>query len=140
MIIQLIIILNWKMLNSMSHPITYKLSSDEVKLLEDVREHARLARALPRIDIFKACELVQFDIELLTPEILNIFVRSLPQAFGRPTHFFPAGTAELTWDEKWLISLVSAVSRADYSSVHFLIQTVIKPVHQKQCRSLVSRL
>ena len=116
----------------------YKLSSDEIQLLEAVREHARQARSLPRIDMFKACELVQFDIELVTPEIINIFVRSLPQAFGRPTHFFPTGTSELTWDEKWLISLILAVSRADYDSVNFLIKTSVKPIHQQQCRSIVS--
>lgn len=116
----------------------YKISSNELQLLEAVREHARQARSMPKIDIFKACELVQFDIELVTPEILNIFVRSLPQAFGRPTHFFPTGTSELSWDEKWLISLILAVSRADYDSVHFLIKTSVKPIHQQQCRSIVS--
>ena len=122
----------------MLQDLNYKISSDEIQLLEAVREHARQARSLPRIDMFKACELVQFDIELVTPEILNIFVRSLPQAFGRPTHFFPTGTSELTWDEKWLISLISAVSRADYDSVHFLIKTSVKSVHQQQCKSIVS--
>ena len=122
----------------MLQDLNYKISSDEIQLLEAVREHARQARSLPRIDMFKACELVQFDIELVTPEVLNIFVRSLPQAFGRPTHFFPTGTSELTWDEKWLISLISAVSRADYDSVHFLIKTSVKPVHQQQCKSIVS--
>ena len=114
------------------------ISNDEIELLEVVREQAKQARSLPKMDIFKACELVQLDIELLTPEILSIFVRSLPQALGRSTHFFPAGTMELSWDEKWLISLISAISRADYDSVHFLIKTSVKPIHQQQCRSIVS--
>ena len=118
----------------------YKISSDEIELLEAVREQAKQARSLPKMDIFKACELVQLDIELLTPEILSIFVRSLPQAFGRSTHFFPAGTTELSWDEKWLISLVSAISRADYDSAHFLIKTCIKPSHQKPCQSIALHL
>ena len=118
----------------------YILSSDELMLIEAVRDHAKQARSLPKMDVFKACELVQFDIELVTPDILSIFVRSLPQAFGRSTHFFPAGTLELSWDEKWLISLVAAVSRADYDSVHFLIKTGIKPIHQRPYRSIVSHL
>ena len=63
----------------------YKISSDELELLEAVREEAKQARSLPKIDVFKACELVQLDIELLTPEILSIFIRSVPQAFGRST-------------------------------------------------------
>ena len=97
------------------------------------------ARSLPRIDIFKACDLVQIDFELITPEILSVFIRSLSQAFGRPVNFSEAGARSLTWDEKWLVSVVSAVSRADYDSVNFLIKSAVQPVHQEQCRSLVSR-
>ena len=118
----------------------YKISSDQQELLEAFREQAKQARSLPKMDVFKACELVQLDIELMTPELLSIFVRSLPQAFGRSTHFLPVGTLELSWDEKWVISLVSAVSRADYDSVHFLIKTWIKPVHQKPCQSIALHL
>ena len=123
----------------MSQNKQYQLSNVEVNLLEEIRDHAKKARTLPRIDIFKACDLVQFDIELITPEVLSIFVRSLPQAFGRPVNFSQPGAIALTWDEKWLVTLVSAVSRADYDSVNFLIKSAVKPVHQEQCRSLVSR-
>ena len=118
----------------------YKISSDEKELLEAVRQAAKQARSMPKIDVFKACELVQLDIELLTPELLSIFIRSLPQALGRSTHFLPTGTLRLSWDEKWVISLVSAISRADYDSVHFLIKTSIKPMHQKPCQSIAMHL
>ena len=117
----------------------YTLSNVELNLLEEIREHAKKARSLPRIDIFKACDLVQIDFELITPEILSVFIRSLSQAFGRPVNFSEAGARSLTWDEKWLVSVVSAVSRADYDSVNFLIKSAVQPVHQEQCRSLVSR-
>ena len=117
----------------------YALSNVELNLLEEIRDHAKKARSLPRIDIFKACDLVQIDFELITPEILSVFIRSLSQAFGRPVNFSEAGAKSLTWDEKWLVSVVSAVSRADYDSVNFLIKSAVQPVHQEQCRSLVSR-
>ena len=123
----------------MSHTTEYTLSHVELNLLEEIRDHAKKARSLPRIDIFKACDLVQIDFELLTPEILSVFIRSLSQAFGRPVNFSEAGARSLTWDEKWLVSVVSAVSRADYDSVNFLIKSAVQPVHQEQCRSLVSR-
>ena len=123
----------------MSQTREYQLSNVEVSLLEEIREHAKKARSLPRIDIFKACDLVQIDFELITPEILSVFIRSLSQAFGRPVNFSEAGARSLTWDEKWLVSVVSAVSRADYDSVNFLIKSAVQPVHQEQCRSLVSR-
>ena len=128
------------MLHKMQKCIYYKISSGELELLDAVREQAKQARSLPKLDVFKACELVQLDIELMTPELISIFVRSLPQAFGRSTHFFPVGTLEMSWDEKWLISLVSAISRADYDSVQFLIKTSIKPAHQKPCQSIALHL
>ena len=118
----------------------YKMSNEELELLEAVRQEAKQARSMPKVDVFKACELVQLDVELLTPELLSIFIRSLPQAFGRSTHFLPTGTLELSWDEKWVVSLVSAISRADYDSVHFLIKTSIKPTHQKPCQSIALHL
>ena len=123
----------------MSQTREYQLTNVEVNLLEEIREHAKRARSLPRIDIFKACDLVQIDFELLTPEILSIFIRSLSQAFGRPVNFSGVGASSLTWDERWLISLISAVSRADYDSVNFLIKSSVKPLHQEQCKSLVAR-
>ena len=122
----------------MSQNKQYQLSNVEVNLLEEIRDHAKKARSLPRIDIFKACDLVQIDFELITPEILGVFIRSLSQAFGRPVNFSEAGARSLTWDEKWVVSVISAVSRADYDSVNFLIKSAVQPVHQEQCRSLVS--
>ena len=116
----------------------YKLSDVEVNLLEEIRNQAKKMRSLPRNDIFKACDLVRIDFELITPEILGVFIRSLSQAFGRPVNFSEAGARSLTWDEKWVVSIISAVSRADYDSVNFLIISVVQPVHQEQCRSLVS--
>ena len=118
----------------------YTITSHELELLEAVREEAKQARSMPKSDVFKACELVQLDIELLTPELLSIFVRSLPQAFGRSAEFLKAGSEELSWDEKWVISLVSAISRADYDSVNFLIKTCIKPIHQKPCQAIALHL
>ena len=118
----------------------YKISSEEQALLEAIREQAKQARSMPKMDVFRACELVQLDIELLTPELLSIFVRSLPQAFGRSTQFLKAGTEQLSWDERWVISLVSAISRADYDSVNFLIKTCIKPSHQKSCQAIALHL
>ena len=124
----------------MSYTPEYKLSDVEISLLEEIRDHAKKMRSLPRIDIFKACDLVQIDLELITPEILSVFMRSLSQAFGRSVNFSEAGARSLTWDEKWLVSIISAVSRADYDSVNFLIKSAVQPVHQEHCRSLVSRL
>ena len=118
----------------------YELSDIEISLLEEIRDQAKKIRSLPRIDIFKVCDLVQIDLELITPEILSVFMRSLSQAFGRPVNFSEAGARSLTWDEKWLVSIISAVSRVDYDSVNFLIKSAVQPVHQEQCRSLVSRL
>ena len=56
----------------------YKISSDEQELLEAFREQAKQARSLPKMDVFKACELVQLDIELMTPESVSYTHLTLP--------------------------------------------------------------
>ena len=57
----------------------YKISSEELELLEAVRKEAKQARSMPKIDVFKACELVQLDIELLTPELLTFLFAHCPK-------------------------------------------------------------
>ncbi len=72
--------------------------------------------------------------------MLEIFIRSLPQAFGRQVIIHRPETVELSWDEKWLLSIIEAVSRADYDSVHFLIQTVVKRKHRREFLTIAHEL
>ena len=69
----------------------YIISNDELMLIEAVREHAKQARSLPKMDVFKACELVQFDIELVTPDILSILYDRCPKLLGVQPIFFQLG-------------------------------------------------
>ena len=86
------------------------LHKSDFIFLERVRACAKEVRAYPRLDMFKACQLISMDIELLSSEVLEILVRSLPQAFGRHLAIQPPGTLHVSWDEKWLLSLVNSVS------------------------------
>ena len=54
----------------------------DIILLERARACAMEVRAYPRLDILKACH-TPLDIDLLSSEMLEIFIRSLPEAFGR---------------------------------------------------------
>ena len=55
--------------------------------------------AYPRLDILKACQLISLDIDLLGSEMLEIFIESLPEAFGRQVVIHKPGTKQLSWDE-----------------------------------------
>ena len=112
----------------------------EAILLERARVCALEVRAYPRLDMFKACQLISLEIELLSSEMLEIFIRSLPQAFGRQITIHLPGTARLSWDEKWLLSIVNAVSRSDYDSVHFLIQSVVRQKHRREFLTIACEL
>ena len=116
------------------------LTNPEAILLERARACALEVRAFPRLDMFKACQLISCEIELLSSEMLELFIRSLPQAFGRQSIFHLPGTGRLSWDEKWLLSIVNAVSRADYDSVHFLIQSVVRKKHRREFTKIASEL
>ena len=97
-------------------------------------------RAYPRLDILKACQLISLDIDLLSSEMLEIFIRSLPEAFGRQIVIHNPGTKQLSWDEKWLLSIIEAVSRADYDSVHFLIRSAVKQKHRREFLTIAHEL
>jgi hypothetical protein len=108
--------------------------------LERARACALEVRAYPRLDILRACQLISLDIDLLSSEMLEIFIRSLPQAFGRQIIIHRPGAEQLSWDEKWLLSIIEAVSRADYDSVHFLIESVVKQKHRREFLTIAHEL
>jgi hypothetical protein len=116
------------------------LNKSDFIFLERVRACAKEVRAYPRLDMFKACQLISMDIELLSSEVLEILVRSLPQAFGRHLAIQPPGTLQVSWDEKWLLSLVNSVSISDYDSVKFLVKSVVKKNHRRDFFTIASEL
>ena len=116
------------------------LKNVDITLLERARACAMEVRAYPRLDILKACQLISLDIDLLSSEMLEIFIRSLPEAFGRQVVIHNPGTKQLSWDEKWLLSMIKAVSRADYDSVHFLIRSAVKQKHRREFLTIAHEL
>ena len=96
--------------------------------------------SLPPLRYFKACQLISLDIDLLSSEMLEIFIRSLPEAFGRQIVIHKPGTKQLSWDEKWLLSIIEVVSRADYDSVHFLIRSAVKRKHRREFLTIAHEL
>jgi hypothetical protein len=116
------------------------LNKSDFIFLERVRACAKEVRAYPRLDMFKACQLISMDIELLSSEVLEILVRSLPQAFGRQLTIHPPGTLHISWDEKWLLSLVNSVSISDFDSVKFLVKSVVKKNHHRDFFTIASEL
>ncbi len=116
------------------------LNKSDLIFLERVRACAKEVRAYPSLDMFKACQLISMDIELLSSEVLEILVRSLPLAFGRHLAIQPPGAVVISWDERWLLSLVSSVSNADFDSVQFLVKSAVKKNYRTEFLTIASEL
>ena len=116
------------------------LNADQNIILERVRACAKEVRCYPRLDMFQACQLIGLDVDLYDAEALEIFIRTIPQALGRKINVNLPFTNDISFDEKWVIAVIEAVTRADYDSVHFLITSTIDKRYQQQTRQLCSAL
>jgi hypothetical protein len=100
------------------------LKGDEAALglineLRLVGLRCRSARKAPPIE---ACQLIA-DPEASRAVTLDMLMRSLPQALGRPPVLFAPGTVELSFDEAWLLQLVAALRAEDADSAAFLLRS-----------------
>ena len=121
--------------------ITYtSLHKGQKALLNRIRMSASDVRSYPRLDVFKACHLISFDSDLLDNEVIEMFLRTMPQATGRNMIFYRPFTDALSWDERWAISLIEAVTRADFDSVYFMISAVVKEKYRHEAMQIASSM
>jgi hypothetical protein len=62
----------------------------------------------------------------------------LPEAIGRQIQIYKPQSNQVSWDEKWIISLIEAISRADYDSVYFLVTSNIKKKYRNEVLKFAS--
>lgn len=94
--------------------------------LETLRETARHCRAAPRLDFFETCARIDPRSNLDPEAAQHLLVRLLGQALGQQPVFYHPGTAQVSFDERWMLSLLSARLRADPDSVRFLLERRIE--------------
>jgi len=71
---------------------------------------------------------------------LGQIVLTAPQGMGRSMKFYRPGTADISFDEAWLLSLVDAARRGDALSMRFMTGRRVAPQARDSVLFLVSRI
>lgn len=101
-----------------------------IALLNRMRFHAIRCRASAHLDLFKACSLLDPHANGAEIETLRTLVRVMGQALDREPVFFQPGSAEISFDERWLLALITAAHTKDDNSFQFLM--VRRVAHHKR--------
>ena len=124
----------------MIHYTHTTLTDNQLRLLERIRRCASQVRCYPRLDVFEACQLISYDADLLDSEATQMFLRTMPQAIGRRLVIYRSHTNALSWDERWIISLIESVTRADYDSVYFMVNAVVQKKYRREAMQIASSM
>lgn len=105
--------------------------------LNALRMTALDCRAAPRQDLFKACALLSADREVAQEAYARALIKSLRLALNRKVTFYRPGTAQVSFDEAWLIRAVTSAQNGDVDSFNFLIRSRVPHIYQRQIAYLI---
>lgn len=92
-----------------------------------IRFAARACRASARLDLERACAIID-----ATPDTaLHALISALPDALRQPFRVYGLHEVDLTFDERWLLSVIDAMRRNDMDSVWFLVTRRV-PLHSRR--------
>lgn len=100
------------------------------RLINGLRLVGLRCRAGRRAPPIEACRLIA-EPDASRDTARDVLMRSLPQALGRMPVLFAPGTHELSFDEAWLLQLVSALRDDDADSATFLLRSRV-PAHARR--------
>jgi hypothetical protein len=103
------------------------LPDDARPLLERLRAIAMRGRSQPRLDTRRACEMLRDEPEIAAPVFADALLRTLRTHLGSRPRFFAPGSAEVSFDERWLLALLLARRRGDAASARFLVRSRVAP-------------
>ena len=96
-------------------------------LLNHIRMVALNCRASARTDLFEACALLSTEKSAAKTAHAEALVKCLPQAIGKTPKILRPGVVEVSFDEAWLLRLVTSASANDRDSFGFLLQSRVSP-------------
>jgi hypothetical protein len=108
--------------------------------LNHLRFTAMQCRTKPQTELFQACALLQVsqsDCQVAHSEAL---MRCLGQALGQPARLLAPGTAELTFDERWLVQVGTACADGDDLSLAFLLRSRVAHENRRLITFLIRRI
>lgn len=107
--------------------------------LESARRCAARARLDPRLDGNSAFDVLRCEGCPLHDDAMRHLLRLLPIALKRPVKFYRPGAQEQTFDERWLLNLLSSIRAGDKDSVLFALASRVDPRYRRVVRILAER-
>lgn len=107
-------------------------------LLNHLRLVALECRSAARTDLFEACALLSTDKETSANAFSAALIKSLPQALGLRPRLLRPGVQELSFDERWLVALLTAARAGDDDSFTFLLRSRVRSEAQRNMGYLIA--
>ena len=95
-------------------------------MLNDLRFLALECRAAARTDLFEACALLSGNPAVARSAHAAAFLRCLPEAIGRAPRLLRPGVSEVTFDEAWILRLLTSAAAGDGNSLGFLVRSRVE--------------
>lgn len=118
----------------------WDMTHDARPFLESLRGAAALARVKSHRDLFEACAVLSANKTAAKNAFADALLRCLPEATGRRPVFYAPGSAEVSFDEAWLLRLKAALSEGDTDSAEFLLRSRVQPFARQSCLFLIRGL
>jgi hypothetical protein len=127
-------------------PLQPVLPDEWRRALNGLRITALECRVAARTELFIACALLAAEKDAARDAHARALLRCLRQAIRTNPVFFRPGSAEMSFDEAWLMRALMASKAGDSDSLAFLIRSRVAPQYQRQvvflikgiaCRALV---
>ncbi|CUX83176.1 MAG: Ribosomal protein L22p/L17e [Roseibaca calidilacus] len=91
----------------------------------------RTCRAKARMPVLEACALLHHSPAQSAQVYADALLRALVQALPKPPVIHTVAAAERSFDEDWLLALLSAITREDHTSATFLLRARL-PLHYRR--------
>lgn len=116
------------------------LSDCQIDVLNKLRCQAVTSRAKARIEFFSACAVIDPKATTSAADRLTLLLRLLDQVLPGGAVVHRPGERKLSFDERWLLSVIDADRRGDRDSLAFLISRRVEPAKRRLFALLVSGL
>ncbi|MEM9784097.1 MAG: hypothetical protein AAF899_16680 [Pseudomonadota bacterium] len=98
----------------------------DVLLLGKLREQAIDAQLAPRVEPFHFCAVIEASPDRAAGAYLAGLLHVLPKAIDRPLLIRRPGAILPSFDEAWILGMVSAMRRDDAASLRFAIASRVE--------------
>lgn len=106
-------------------------------LLNRLRFLAISCRAMARVDMFQACQLLSDDVDEVQDSFAQMFVRVVNQATKSKFIFLAPGSIETSFHEDWLLRCFERLIAQDTDSYKFLTNSRVHKSHQSVFHALL---